>query len=101
MLDLKEELLRVLRYYESRIEQGSCSMSEMESALRTLEENMEVNGTIDDFARFYGKSKDAVNSVIKRRMIDKPKRNVVLYPFHKFNRLIPSSWRVKRKQSTE
>ena len=57
---------------------------------------MEIYGTIGDFAEFYGKSKDAVNSVIKRRMVQKPKRNVVLYPFHIFAKLIPDSWRKKR-----
>ena len=97
MPDPKEELIRIFKFYEQRLEDGDCMMSEVESTLRVLEENMEINGTIDDFARFYGKSKDAVNSVIKRRMIDKPRRNVVLYPFHKFNKLIPSSWREKRK----
>lgn len=68
-------------------------MAEIDSATRALKENMEIDGTISDFANFYGKSKDAVNSVIKRNLLAKPKRNVVLYPFHKFRKIIPPSWR--------
>lgn len=95
--DFKQDLKEILRYYEHKLDSGSCQMSEMESITHILMENMEINGTIDDFASFYKKSKDAVNSVIKRRMIAKPKRNVVLYPFHLFRRIIPESWRTKDK----
>jgi hypothetical protein len=70
-------------------------MAEMKSLSRMLMENMEIDGTIDDFAQFYGKSKDAVSSQIKRNLLAKPKRNVVLYPFHLFNKVIPKSWRKK------
>lgn len=90
-INIKEELRAILRYYDKRLD--SCTMQEMKSVARLLVENMEIEGTIDDFAEFYGKSKDAVNGVIKRRMIQKPKRNVVLYKFHVFQKLIPPSWR--------
>lgn len=95
--DFKQDLKDILHYYEYKLDSGNCQMSEMKSLSHILMENMEINGTIDDFAQFYKKSKDAVNSVIKRRMITKPKRNVVLYPFHVFQKLIPNSWRVKNK----
>lgn len=74
-------------------------MAEMEAAKNALENNMEIDGTIDDFAKFYDKSKDAVNSVIKRNLIEKPKRNIVLYPFHAFRKVIPPSWRKSHSQS--
>lgn len=91
--DIKKELHDLLRYYDERLD--SCTMREAKSVYRLLVENMEIDGTIDDFAEHYGKSKDAVNGVIKRRMITKPKRNVVLYPFHIFQKLIPEKWRNK------
>ena len=93
-INIKEELRMLLRYYDKRLD--NCTMSEINSLFKMLVENMEIDGTIDDFASFYGRSKDAVGGVIKRRMIQKPKRNVVLYPFHVFRKLIPSSWRNKR-----
>ncbi len=86
-------LSEILGYYKYRVDHNLCTMAEMESALKALENNMEIDGTIADFADFYGKSKDAVNSVIKRNLIEKPKRNIVLYPFHAFKKIIPPSWR--------
>ena len=94
-MDAKKLLSEILQYYKDKVDNNLCTMEEMESACKVLEENMEIYGTIGDFARFYGQSKDAVSSVIKRRMIDKPKRNVVLYRFHKFRRLIPEKWHRK------
>lgn len=94
-MDAKKLLSEILQYYKDKVDNNLCTMEEMESACKVLEENMEIYGTIGDFARFYGQSKDAVSSVIKRRMIDKPKRNVVLYRFHKFRRLVPEKWRRK------
>lgn len=90
-IDFKTELRRILRYYDQRLD--NCTMQEIKSVTNMLMSNMEIHGTLDDFAEFYGRSKDAVSSVIKRRMIQKPKRNVVLYPFHAFQRIIPDSWR--------
>lgn len=92
-MDGKKILSEILSYYKYKVDNNLCTPEEMDSARKVLQENMKVYGTLDDFASFYGKSKDAVSSVIKRRMIEKPKRNVVLYPFHVFRTLIPDSWR--------
>ena len=90
-IDFKAELRGILRYYDQRLD--SCTMQEIMSVTNMLMSNMEVHGTVDDFAQFYGKSREAVYSVIKRRMIQKPKRNVVLYPFHVFSKLVPEKWK--------
>lgn len=89
-------LSEILGFYKHKVDTGGCTPEEIRNAEKILLENMETYGTLDDFATFYGKSKDAVSSVIKRRMFQKPRRNVVLYPFHIFVRIIPNSWRVKR-----
>ena len=88
-------LSEILGFYKYKVDNNLCTPEEIKNAEKVLLENMEVYGTIDDFSTFYGKSKDAVNSVIKRRMPVKPKRNVVLYPFHIFQKLIPEKWRKK------
>lgn len=93
---VKKSLLEILDYYKKRIEEDTCTMEEMNDALRVLEQNMELHGTISDFAKFYGKTYEAVNGVIKRRMIAKPKKNLTLYNFAIFRKLIPESWREKR-----
>jgi hypothetical protein len=94
-MDARDELIEILDYYKHKLLHGGCTMEEIDSVKRTIVENMEISGTIGDFADFYGKSKDAVNGIIKRNLIAKPRRNVVLYPFHKFRSIIPASWRRK------
>ena len=92
-IDFKQELRNILHYYDQRLDH--CTMAEVKSVTNLLMSNMEIDGTLDDFAQFYGKSKDAVSGQIKRNLIAKPKRNVVLYPFHAFQLIVPKSWRKK------
>lgn len=92
-MDAKDELIEIFDYYKFKLKRGGCTMAEIEAAKKTLLENMEISGTLDDFAQFYGKSKTAVSSQIKRNLLAKPKKNVTLYPFHKFRKIIPPSWR--------
>ena len=88
-------LSEILGFYKYKVDNNLCTPEEIRNAEKVLVQNMEIYGTIDDFAEFYGKSKDAVNGIIKRKMFQKPKRNVVLYPFHVFQKLIPDKWRKK------
>ena len=94
-MDAKNYLIETLEYYKQRVINNSCTMEEINSAAKTLQESMTVYGRIDDLAEFYGKSKEAVNGQIKRKMLAKPKKNITLYSFHAFQRLIPDSWRGK------
>lgn len=70
-------------------------MEEMESVCKMLEQNMEINGEIKDFARFYDKPEVYVRGEIHRKMVSKPKRRV-MYPFIEFAKRIPESWRRKK-----
>lgn len=67
-------------------------MEAMMSFYKFLIENIEVVGTVEDFAKFYGVSEDSVRHIISRYMVQKPKRRV-FYPFHPFTKIIPSKWR--------
>ena len=93
-MDVKKNLLEILDYYKQRIKTDSCTMSEMNSALKALEENMKINGTISDFARFYGQKEQNVRTVISRKLIDRPQRKV-MYPFHAFRKIVPEKWKDK------
>jgi hypothetical protein len=95
-MDSKTILSEVLGFYKYKIDNNLCTMSEMDGAIKALESNMEIYGTVDDFAKFYGKSKDAVNGIIKRNVYEKPVRGIVLRSFHKFIKHVPDSWRKKR-----
>ena len=92
-MDAKNELLEYLDFVKFRVEKNGCTKDEIDSWTRLVTENIDAKGTLDDLSEFYGKSKDAVSSVIKRRMIEKPERNVVLYRFNTFQKLVPASWR--------
>lgn len=92
----KEVLSEILSYYKYKVDNNLCTMEEMESAKKALEENMEIYGTIDDIADFYGKTPGNVRVAINRKMFAKPKRKV-LYPFHEFIKIVSDKWRKDKK----
>lgn len=93
-MDAKKYLIETLDYYKKRVSEDACTMEEINSVARTLEENMQIHGTISDFANFYNVSESNVRATISRKLIAKPKRKL-LYPFHKFAKIIPENWRKK------
>lgn len=93
-MDASKLLSEILGYYKHKVDNNLCTMSEMEDALKALESNMEIHGTISDFAKFYGVPETTVRTNIFRKMFAKPKRKV-LYPFHKFLKIVPDKWRKK------
>lgn len=94
MKDASEYLIEILEFYIYKLKGGKCTTEEINSATKVLQENMEIHGTISDFANFYGVSESNVRANIARKLFAKPKR-VLLYPFHKFMKIIPESWRKK------
>lgn len=95
-MDCKKILIEILKYYQKKVDEDLCTMEEISAVTKILEENMKVYGTLCDLSEFYGKSKDAVSGVIKRNLLAKPKKNITLYPFHAFQKVIPKSWRKSR-----
>ena len=92
MLDPKNYLIEILEFYIYKLKSDGCTMDEINSATNALEQNMQINGTITDFAKFYGKPESQIRATIARRLFAKPKR-ILLYPFHAFIKIIPDSWR--------
>lgn len=93
-MDANKLLSEILGFYKYKVDNNLCTMDEMNDAIKALENNMEIHGTISDFANFYGVSESNVRASIARKLIAKPKR-VLLYPFHKFVKIIPEKWRKK------
>lgn len=93
-MDANKLLSEVLGFYKYKVDNNLCTMDEMNDALHALEENMEVHGTISDLAKFYGVSESNIRATIARKLIAKPTRKL-LYPFHKFSKIIPDKWRNK------
>lgn len=94
-MDASKILSEILGYYKYKVDNNLCTMDEMNDALKALENNMEIHGTIDDFANFYDVSPTNIRATISRKLLAKPKRKV-LYPFHKFAKIIPDKWRTKK-----
>lgn len=93
-MDAKQILSEMLAYYKCKVDNDLCTMAEIESAQKALTENMEIYGTIEDLAKFYGVSPGNVRATISRKLLAKPIRRV-FYPFHKFLKIVPTKWRKK------
>lgn len=91
-MDANKLLSEILGYYKHKVDHNLCTMEEMNDALKALESNMTVQGTISDFAKFYDVPEATVRTNIFRKMFAKPKRKV-LYPFHDFIKIVPDKWR--------
>jgi hypothetical protein len=91
-MDVKKYLIEILDYYKYKVENDLCNLEEMNSVIRSLEENAKVTGTISDFARFFNVPETTVRTNIFRKMFSKPKRKV-LYSFSEFLKIVPARWR--------
>lgn len=95
MLNPKTYLTEILDYYKYKLDNNLCTMEEMNSLAKTIQENMEIQGTISDFAQFYNQSESSIRATISRKLLAKPKRKV-FYPFHTFARIVPDKWHKKK-----
>ena len=87
----KKIVSEFLSFLKFKVDNDLLTMSEVESLAEELENNLPLIGTADDFARYYGKSRTNVSSVINRGMIEKPTRRV-FYRFSSFRKIKPKSW---------
>ena len=92
----KRIALEFLDYLRFKVESDSLTVEEVDSIAKTFESSLNLTGTADDFARFYGKSKTNVTTVIDRKMISRPKR-LVSYSFNEFQRAVPISWHIHKE----
>lgn len=88
----KTILSEFLDYLQYKVKNDLLTMEEVESLARIVEENLPLQGTVDDLARFYNKPRTNISSIIHRRMLDKPVRRVY-YRFDKFRRIVPDKWK--------
>lgn len=88
----KRILLEFIDFFRYKVENDLLTMQEMESIARTIEENVKLLGTADDFARFYGQPRTNISSTINRNMLEKPIRRV-FYSFNAFRKIAPPKWK--------
>ena len=93
-----EILITTLKFWIKKIRKGDCTREQEIAILNALDENHAVYASVDEISALYGKSKDAVNGIIKRRYPEAPKRNVALYSLSKFRKCLPKGWRRKNTE---
>lgn len=89
---LKNNLSELIGYIKYKIDNDLCTPEEIESVSKMVMENLELYGTIEDMAKFYGVQESKVRNTINRKMLEKPKRRVY-YRFLSFMKIVPEKWR--------
>lgn len=88
----KKIIVDFLDYLKYKVESDSLTMEEADSLARAFMENVNLTGTVDDLAGYYGQSRNNVKVVICRKLIPKPVRRVY-YSFNAFRKVVPKGWR--------
>lgn len=89
---LKNNLSELIGYIKYKVDNDLCTPEEIESVSKMAMENLELYGTIEDMAKFYGVQESKVRNTINRKMVEKPKRRVY-YRFLSFMKIVPDKWR--------
>lgn len=90
-------ILDVLDFIKEQYKIGGCNKRQTDILYDAALNIVDAYATSDELAKHFGKSVEAVHGVIKRRMIEKPKKNVTLYSFRAFRKIVPKSWLRKDK----
>lgn len=85
-------IIEVLDLFKSKLKRRECTKQQTDAIYKVITENLDIYATADEIANHYGKSRTAVHSVIKNKLIQRPKRNITMYPFKALRRVVPSSW---------
>lgn len=85
-------IIEVLDLMKSKLKSKDCTKEQYDAVSRVAAENLDLFATAEGISNHFGKSLTAVHSVIKNKLIEKPRRNVTLYNFKAFRRVVPSSW---------
>ena len=92
-MDEKTEfILEVFDLLANKLKRGDCTKEQTDAIYRVTSQELPIWVTSDELADHYGKTKSAVNGIIKRKMIPKPRRNVSMYSFNVFHKLVPKNW---------
>lgn len=85
-------ILTTLAFWARQVRRGGCTREQELAILDAISTNGKVLATVEEIAEFYGKSKEDVYGVIKRKYIGRPKRNIAMYSFSQFAQIAPKSW---------
>lgn len=64
----EEFIIEVLDLFKSKLKNKKCTKQQTDAVYKVMTENMDIFATADEIAQHYGKSRDAVHSVIKNKV---------------------------------
>ena len=97
---MRELLCECLRFIERKIEDGKVTINDIRTMTETLCSTLGIDATIKDIANFYDTSEINVRSLIKRRILGKPKRRVY-YDFREIAEKVPAKWHGKHSRTDD
>lgn len=89
MKTLLSEFLGFLKY---KVDHDALTLEEEQAMLRIIEDTIPLTATAEDLANYYGRTPEAIRSVIHRKLLKKPRRRV-MYDFREFQRVAPEKWK--------
>ena len=87
-------LLEFLDFIRFKIENNSLTTSELQGLFHAFAENINLQGTAEDIAKFYKRTPQDVRTIVNRKMLTPPQRKVH-YSMNEFIRIAPPKWREK------
>ena len=90
-------VLDVLDFIRDQYKEGRCTKRQTDVVYDAALNIVDAYATSDELARHFGKTVEAVHGVIKRRMTEKPKKNITLYSFRAFQKCVPKGWLHKKQ----
>ena len=90
-MDSKEIILETLEFWKYKIKTNSCTMEELDRLAKLSEQELNIQATAEDLAKYFGTSESNVRHVLNRKVVDKPKRRVY-YRFLPFLKNVPTKW---------
>lgn len=88
---MREVLCDCLGIISQKVRNGSITITDIRTLTDALFSGSEIDASVKEVAGYYGQSETNVRSLIKRKILSKPKRKVY-YNFTEICRKVPKSW---------
>lgn len=88
---IKKVILDILDYLRYQVDNDKCTDEELRSIYAGIAENIDIDATADDVAKFYSVSAHNVRNLPNRSPVPKPKRKVY-FSFGSIVKYKPKSW---------
>lgn len=97
---MRDLLGECLCFIGGKIKDGTVTAGDVRTMFDTLSSTVGVDASIREVARHFNQSEVNVRSLIKRRIVGKPRRRVY-YDFREVCRKVPASWHGKRSDKDD